>query len=90
MRLPDSCKCTAYALDGFASARPDAKAKVNRLLQVALSGEKRSLGGNVFTYWFQRLPDSQLATVWMFLVYGRVQFVAYTIPCKDERDAIIV
>jgi hypothetical protein len=80
VRLPDSCKCAAYALEGFASADPDVKAKIRRVLNVALSGEMRSLGANVFSYWSGRLADSALTSVWAYLVYGRVEFMAYTFP----------
>lgn len=79
-RLPDAHRCVTYALDGFASAGSEDKGRVRQLFDQACLGKERTLGGNVFKYWFQSVVGPEPATLWAFLVYGRVGFVALTMP----------
>lgn len=79
-RVPDGHICMTYALEGFASAGSEVKALIRQVMREALLGQKRELGGDVFTYWFRRLDTSEPTTLWAFLVYGRVEFMALTTP----------
>lgn len=80
VRLPDDQRCVAYALDGFVSAGSDVKPQVKRLWDQALSGKERAFGNRVFTYWVCQIDGLVPATLWAFLVYGCVAFIAFTIP----------
>jgi hypothetical protein len=82
-RLADETKCVTYSLDGFVTADIENSASVQRLWQLALSGQKRMFGNNVFAYWFQSL-DAASATLWAFVVYGCSGFIVITRP-KIER-----
>jgi len=79
-RLPDGHRCVTYALDGFASADSKVNAKIGRVLDHALSGKERTFGNKTFTYWVQRIDGANFATLWAFLVYGCVRFLAFTMP----------
>lgn len=87
VRLPDDRKCVVYALDGFATVDLETSSKIGRIWQHALSGQKRMFGDNVFTYWFQSL-DPPLATLWAFVVYGRVGFIAFTRPPAENAKEV--
>jgi hypothetical protein len=81
-RLSDLQRCVVYALDGFSLASPDIDASVRRILDQAVLGKSRIFGNKVFTYWVQRLDESPMpSTLWAFLVYSRVVFIAFTLPC---------
>ena len=84
VRLPDDHRCVTYALDGFVSAGPEVNATIERAWNQAVSGKKRTFGSNVFTYWFQRLDGSNPATLWAFLVYDCVRFIAFTMPSNQS------
>jgi hypothetical protein len=77
-RLPEGHRCKAYALDGFANASPAQTRKVRTLWGHATSGQRRDLGENVFTYWFRQLEGPERATLWAFMVYGSLGFIATT------------
>jgi hypothetical protein len=87
VRLPDDRKCVVYALDGFATVDLETSSKIGRIWQHALAGQKRMFGDNVFTYWFQSL-DPPLATLWAFLVYGCVGFIAFTRPPAENAKEV--
>jgi hypothetical protein len=72
-RLPDDHACKSYALDGF----PAGNSHLSRLLAVALTGKCQTFGDKVFTYWIRRIES---LTLWAFLVYGCVGFLALTKP----------
>ena len=80
VRLPDDQGCKTYALEGFASAGLEVSAKIGRIWNHALSGRKCTFGNKVFTYWVQRVDGSASITLWAFLVYGCVKFMAFTMP----------
>lgn len=80
IRLPAGHRCKAHALDGFEQAPLAAKSDVRTLWGHATSGQRRDLGVDVFTYWFREVQDSERATMWAFVVYGGVGFVAITAP----------
>ena len=73
VRLPDDHECKTYALDGFSNDNPD----VARLLAIALAGKQRTFGNDVFSFWVRQIEP---ATLWAFVVYGRVGFMALTAP----------
>lgn len=79
VRLPDDNRCVTYALDGFATAGGEINAQIQRIWHHALSGKKRIFGHDVFAYWVQPI-DIPTATVWAFLVYNCVGFIAFTVP----------
>ena len=82
-RLPIGHRCKVYALDGFAEASPEQSRDVRMLWRHATSGQRRDLGVNVFTYWFRRLEGPEIATLWAFVVYGGLGFIATT--ARSER-----
>lgn len=73
-----------YALDGFASERSEVNATIGRMLNHALSGKKRTFGNKVFTYWVQRVDGPAPIALWAFLVYGCVEFIAFTMPSNKS------
>jgi hypothetical protein len=79
-RLPDIDKCRSYAMAGFDLAGPGATAQVQQLWQEAIAGDRQDFGENVFTYWLRTVEGPEGATLWGFLVYGHVQFLAFTGP----------
>jgi hypothetical protein len=81
-RLPEGHRCKAYALDGFANASPAQARNVRTLWGHATSGQRRDLGVNVFTYWFRQLEGPERATLWAFVVYGGLGFIATTAPTE--------
>jgi hypothetical protein len=84
VRLPDDHRCVTYALDGFASAGAEANATIGRILNHACSGEKRTFGNKAFTYWVRCLDNPNCTTLWAFLVFGCVGFMAFTMPSKKS------
>jgi hypothetical protein len=78
--LPDDQQCATYALDGFRSAGSEVNATIGRVLVHALSGRMRTFGDKVFRYWVQRVDGPTSITLWAFLVYGYVEFMAITMP----------
>lgn len=87
-RLPDNARCVSYALDGFAGADLENIGKIRNLWQHALSGKQGAFGRNVFTYWVRRL-DHPTASLWAFLVYNCVGFLAFTFPRTAGGDETI-
>jgi hypothetical protein len=83
--LPDDHRCVTYALEGFKSASSEIKARMQLFLDCALSGKKRTFGNDAFVYWVRRLDDANPATLWAFVVYGCVEFVALTMPNPSIR-----
>lgn len=81
-RLPDAHWCKAYSIEGFDFTALDALSLIQKLWRHAASGEKRDFGENIFTYWVRRVDGVEGATVWDFVVYGSVAFLALTAP-KD-------
>jgi hypothetical protein len=79
-RLLDDQRCVTYALDGFSFQNPNDRTKVKQLVDLAFSGRSRVFGQNVFKYWLQQIDGATPATVWAFLVYSLVEFVALTLP----------
>jgi hypothetical protein len=86
-RLPADHRCVTYALDGFASLGPEVNATIGRVLNHARSGKKRTFGNNAFTYWVRRLDDPNPATLWAFIVYGCIGFMAFTMPSSKSGAA---
>lgn len=82
-RLPDSHRCKSYGIDGFALAGPQIIAEAQRMWEHAISGTRHDFGENGFTYWVREIDGPEGATLWAFVVYGSVQFLAFTGP----RDA---
>lgn len=82
-RLPDSHGCKSYGIDGFGSAGPQTTAEVKKFWEHAVSGTRHDFGENVFTYWVREIDGADGATLWAFLIYGTVSFLAITGP----RDA---
>lgn len=80
MRLPDDHRCGTYAIDGFASVGSELDSKVREMWSHAVSGKRRDFGHRVFSYWVQKLDGPEAATLWGFLVYEGVAFVAFTGP----------
>jgi hypothetical protein len=54
--------------------------KVREMWSHAVSGKRRDFGYRVFSYWVQKLDGPDAATLWGFLVYEGVAFVAFTGP----------
>lgn len=79
-RLPDDHCCQVYAIAGFRNFDVVSTAALNRLVEQALRPTPRIFGHKVFTYWAQRVGGNPLATLWAFLVYSRVAFLAFTGP----------
>jgi hypothetical protein len=79
-RMSDQDDCRTYGIDGFASAGPDIAAEVQKLWGYAISGKRRDFGEKVFTYWVQKIdgPEDSALTLWAFLIYGLVPFLAVT------------
>lgn len=88
-RLADDTKCVTYALDGFATADLENSARIREIWQLALSGQKRMFGDNVFAYWFQSL-DPASATLWAFVVYGCVGFIGFTRPQTENAEGSVL
>jgi len=78
--LPSNHRCKVYCIDGFDFAGPEVATEVQRFWRHAVSGERRDFGEAVFTYWVQRIAGPEDATLWGFLVYGSVAFLAFTVP----------
>lgn len=85
MRLPEGHECTVYAIDGFGAAALGDGTPAKQLIDQALLGEPRVWGTKVFTRWFQVLQGPPAATLWAFLVYSRVAFVALTGPAASSQ-----
>jgi hypothetical protein len=83
VRVPDDHICLVYAMDGFASADLDVAANARKMWDSAISGKRYNFGNDVFSYWVQRLEGIEFATLWAFLVYASVAFVAVTAPATD-------
>lgn len=81
--LPEDDLCKAYALDGFAESAGEATRNVKTLWELAVSGRRRDLGKDVFTYWVREVQDSSRVTIWAFIVYGGVSFLAITFPISQ-------
>jgi len=77
-RLPDGYRCDIYTIDGFRQTDAESVANLKQLVDHALQPKPRIFGHKVFTYWFQRVNGAQFATLWAFLVYSRVAFLAFT------------
>jgi hypothetical protein len=80
VRLPDDQRCKTYALDGFSFQDPNATASVKRLVDLAFSGKSRVFGKKVFAYWLRKIDGPTPVTLWAFVVYSRVVFLALTLP----------
>ncbi|MDR3735416.1 MAG: hypothetical protein P4L10_07755 [Acidobacteriaceae bacterium] len=85
-RLPEGHQCKAYALEGFTEASLAATGNIKTLWKYATSGQRRDLGVNVFTYWVHEMQDTQGASLWAFVVYGSVGFLAITAPANGLLD----
>ena len=86
-RLPGDHECTVYALDGFADADVQAHRDLQTLLDQALRGKCRSFGEKVFSYWGQQIEgEEEAATLWAFLVFSRVAFIALTGPGAEPDE----
>lgn len=79
-RLPDDHRSKVWAIGGFDLAVPAILAQIQKFWGHAASGKRRDFGENVFTYWVRKIDGPEDATVWDFLVYGSVAFLAVTGP----------
>lgn len=79
-RLPEHHRCMVYAVDGFGRPSAEIRTQLQQLWGHATSGKRENFGHNVFTYWFRRIEGPENATLWSFLVYGNVAFLAFTGP----------
>lgn len=77
-RLPDTHDCVAYTLAGVSGEDPAVVSTIKQLVQRAMLTKPRVFGANVFAYWL--LPVESHTTVWFYLVYGKVTFLAFTAP----------
>jgi hypothetical protein len=77
-RLPDSHVAEVYDIEALPRLAPEHEALLERLVNAALSGKVRRIGGSVFAYAMVRLLESPTFTVWVFRFYRRVIFVGLT------------
>jgi len=78
--LPRDYRCVVYAIDGFAKIDGTSEENLRRLVDQALCGRVRVFGEKVFSYWFQRVEGKEFTTLWAYLFYSRVGFLAMTLP----------
>lgn len=86
-RLPDSCISPVFCVEGIGGLDIAKLAGFRRAMDQALTGRPTVFGHKVFTYWFQRLPGPNHATLWAFLVYSRVAFLGFTGPAPSVDAA---
>ena len=67
-------------MDGFRNLDVTSTSVLKKLVDQALRPTPRIFGHKVFTYWAQRVEGDPLATLWAFLFYSRVAFLAFTVP----------
>ena len=79
-RLPDGHRCKTYAIEGIESADPEVTSMLHRMWAHAVSGKRNDFGDGIFTYWVQRINGPEAATLWAFVVYDCVPFMAFTGP----------
>jgi len=84
-RLPDTYGCAVYALAGIAADTPGVAPALHRLVARALVDPPMVFGDKVFAYWV--LPVEGPATVWFYLLYGRVVFLAATMLLTDIGES---
>ena len=89
-RLPDDHRCKTYAVDGFESAAPEIIAQFQKLWGHAVFSEKREFGKNVFAYWVRKIDGPEGATLWAFLVYEAIAFLAFTGPKINSSAHLLI
>ena len=70
---------------GFATADLENSARIRKIWQFALSGQKRMFGDNAFAYWFQSLGPASV-TLWAFVVYRCTGFIGLTRPKTENAE----
>lgn len=53
---------------------------VRELIDGVLQGERRNLGGEVFSYWFRSTEEEPRASGWFFEFFSSTQFVGFVTP----------
>ncbi len=71
-----------FCLEGFPNASLEQQAQLEWLAEQALSGERASLAGDAFTYWFRPFGAWDGGSLWAFLVYRAVPFVGWVGPAN--------
>jgi hypothetical protein len=86
-RVPDGYEPRVYCVDAFTDLSIKQAAEVQRLVDVATSGSRRSIGERVFAYWYQSFADKPEASVWAFLFYTRVLFIGFVLATEKTDEA---
>ncbi len=71
---------TVFCLEGFPSASLEQQAQLEWLTDHALSGERRTIAGDAFIYWYQSFGAWEGGSLWGFWVYRALPFVGWVGP----------
>jgi hypothetical protein len=78
-RLPADYCAVSYSRSGMAGNIPGIKHVEAMCAKITASAPK-TIGADVFSYWFQRTTDNPNASVWLLLFFNRVPFFCMTLP----------
>jgi len=78
-RLPDDYGTVSYNKSGVAGNLPGIQA-IQALCAKLTTCQPKTIGSNVFSYWFQRTKEDLNASAWLFVFFGRVPFLCLTLP----------
>ncbi len=77
-RLPDDYCAVSYNKSGFGGNVAGVEL-VNSMCAKLFVSPPKTIGANVFSYWFQRTSDNPNASVWLMLFFGAFPFFCLTI-----------
>jgi hypothetical protein len=83
-RLPDNYQVWACCINDIASEHPLflGTFMMKDIINSTLQGKSITIGNDVFKYWYKFNIDDENISTWVLSFYGRVNFLALTIPNK--------
>lgn len=81
-RLPNGYEATAYIEDGLRRVDPASLEQLRRWCSIVQGRPPKTIGGSVFSYWFQSAEGDRHTTFWVLLFYQKVGFVGMTAPTR--------
>ena len=84
-RLLDNYKTTAWEESGLAEMAQDSRDKLTVMCSKLVSEPPKTIGDNVFSYWFQQVAEDKYTSAWILRFYESVYFFCVTAP-KDNCE----
>jgi hypothetical protein len=85
-RLPDTHEAVAWQESGLQRVGEATRAQLRQWCNFAQSAPEKTIGEDVFSYWYQPVPDEAHVSVWVLIFYKTVGFIGLT-GAKDKLSA---